>query len=344
MQCPKCQFDNREGAKFCIECGNKLEIHCSKCSHLNPPESKYCEECGSQLDLPSERSPKGLSFDEKLNKIQRYLPKGLTEKILSQKDKIEGERKQVTVMFCDMAGFTTLSETLGSEEAYSTMDQVYEILIHKVHDYEGTVNEMTGDGIMALFGAPIALEDSPQRAIRSAYAIHREITRFSKQQMQEKAITPIRMRIGIHTGPVVVGTLGNDLRVEFKAVGDTVNLASRMEDLAEPGTTYVTEENFRLTEGFFRFEAIGEKEIKGKAKPIKVYRVIAPSTRKTRFDVSAELNGPKMEEDRPFPLWPMPEWANPDFCMNSEKCWLMKMSAFWKESVCLISVVWPIIR
>jgi class 3 adenylate cyclase/tetratricopeptide (TPR) repeat protein len=191
-------------------------------------------------------------------------------------------------MFCDMEGFTSLTEKLGSEEMYSVMDQVYEILIHKVHDYEGTVNELTGDGIMALFGAPIALEDAPQRAIRSALAIHREINKFSDQVRTEKKIPPIKMRIGIHTGPVVVGTLGNDLRVEFKAVGDTVNLASRMEGLADAGTTYVTEDTFKLTEGFFRFECLGEKQIKGKEEPICVYQVIAPSTRRTRFDVSAE--------------------------------------------------------
>jgi len=157
------------------------------------------------------------------------------------------------------------------------MDDVYEILIHKVHDYEGTVNELTGDGIIALFGAPIALEDAPQRAIRSALAIHREINKFSEQLKTEKRIPSVKMRIGIHTGPVVVGTLGNDLRVEFKAVGDTVNLASRMEGLAESGTTYVTEDTFKLTEGFFRFEALGEKRIKGKEEPVKVYHVIAPA-------------------------------------------------------------------
>jgi class 3 adenylate cyclase len=195
----------------------------------NLPDDNFCGECGHDLSLPSEPSPKDLSLDEKLAKIQRYLPKGLTEKILAQRDRIEGERKQVTVMFCDMEGFTPLSEKLGPEQAYSIMDQVYEILIHKVHDYEGTVNEMTGDGIVALFGAPIALEDAPQRAIRSSLAIHREMARFSDRVKQErKGILPLKMRIGIHTGPVIVGTLGNDLRVEFKAVGDTVNLASRV--------------------------------------------------------------------------------------------------------------------
>ena len=293
MKCSECQFENAEGAKFCNECGNKLELACPQCSKVNQSGSKFCNECGHNLTLSSESSPKPspkeLSFDEKLDKIQRYLPKGITEKILAQRDRIEGERKQVTVMFCDMEGFTGLSEKIDPEEVYSIMDKVYEILIHKVHDYEGTVNEMTGDGIMALFGAPIALEDAPQRAIRSAYAIHREMSRFSGKIKQEKeGIPQIKMRIGIHTGPVVVGTLGNDLRVEFKAVGDTVNLASRMEGLAEPGTTYVSDETFNLTEGLFRFEALGKYEVKGKDGTVRAYRVIAPSTIRTRFDVSAE--------------------------------------------------------
>jgi class 3 adenylate cyclase/tetratricopeptide (TPR) repeat protein len=289
MKCSKCQFENPQGQKFCGECGTKLEIVCSKCNSPNPPQFKFCGECGHKLNLPSEPAPKALSFDEKLKKIQKYLPKGITEKILSQRDRIEGERKQITVMFCDMEGFTPLSEKLGPEEMYTLMDGIYEILIHKVHDYEGTVNEMTGDGIMALFGAPITLEDAPQRAIRSAMAIHREMTNFNERMKQERGDLPlIKMRVGIHTGPVVVGTLGNDLRVEFKAVGDTVNLGSRVEGLADPGKTYVTEDTFKLTEGFFRFEALGEKSIKGKEAPIKVYQVIAPSSRRTRFDVSAE--------------------------------------------------------
>ena len=252
MKCPKCQFENREGAKFCGECGHKFEIVCPSCGTTNRAGNKFCDECGSKLGLPAEQAPKDLSFDEKLTKIQKYLPKGLTEKILSQRDRIEGERKQVTVMFCDMEGYTSMSELLGIEDAYSIMDQVYEILIHKVHDYEGTVNEMTGDGIVALFGAPVALEDAPQRAIRSSLAIHREMAKFSDQLRREKAeAPPVKMRIGIHTGPVVVGTVGNDLRVEFKAVGDTVNLASRIEGQAQPGTTYITEDTFKLTEGYF---------------------------------------------------------------------------------------------
>jgi class 3 adenylate cyclase/tetratricopeptide (TPR) repeat protein len=289
MKCLECQFDNREGAKFCKECGHKLELACPSCGHSYQPDSTFCDECGHNLTVPSEPTPKDLSFDEKIDKIQRYLPKGLTEKILSRRDKIEGERKHVTVMFCDMEGFTPLVEKLGPEAAYGVMDEVYEILIHKVHDFGGTVNEMTGDGIMALFGAPIALEDAPQRAVRSAFAIHRGMARLTDKLKKEKEVIPrLKMRIGIHTGPVVVGTLGNNLRVEFKAVGDTVNLASRMEGLADPGAIYLTDDTFKLTEGLFRFEALGEKEVKGKEKPVKIYRAIAPSTRRTRFDVNAE--------------------------------------------------------
>ncbi len=288
MKCPKCQAENPETRKFCRECGAKLLQVCPQCGSENLPVDRFCGECGHDLAVPSEQPPRGLSLEEKLEKIQCYLPGGLTEKILAQRDKIEGERKQVTVMFCDMEGFTPLSAKLSPEKVYSIMDEVYEILIHRVHDYGGTVNKMTGDGIMALFGAPIAVEDGPQRAIRSALAIHRGMVSLSDRLKGESGIPHMRMRIGINTGPVVVGSLGNDLRVEFTAVGDTVNMASRMEGLAQPGATYVTEETFKLTEGFFRFEALGEKEVKGKEAPIKVYRVIAPSTTRTRFDVSAE--------------------------------------------------------
>ena len=251
MKCPKCDFENPAEAKFCVECGNKFEMPCSACGFGNLPSFKFCSECGEKLTKLIEPTPEALSFDDKLEKIQKYLPKGVAEKILAQKGEIEGERKQVTVMFCDMVGLTAFSERFDPEDIYPIMDGVFEILIHKAHDYEGMVNKMTGDGIMALFGAPIALEDAPQRAIRSAFSIHREMTGFSaKIKKQIKDIPSINMRIGIHTGPVVVGTIGNNLRVEFTAVGDTVNVASRMEGLAEPGTTYVSEAAFKLTEGF----------------------------------------------------------------------------------------------
>jgi class 3 adenylate cyclase len=234
----------------------------------------FCGTCGQNL-YSSEFAPKQPSLNEILAKIQRYLPKDLIQRILAQRNKIEGEQKQVTVMFCDMEGFTSLTEKLGSEETYSLMDAVYEILIQKVHDYEGTVNDLTGDGLMALFGSPIALEDAPQKAIRSALAIHREMAEFNNKMTAEGKIPAVRMRIGINTGPVVVGTLGNDLRVQFSAVGDTVNLASRIEKVAEPGTTYVTDDTYKLTRDLFHFEPLGEKEVKGKKRPVAVYKLLS---------------------------------------------------------------------
>jgi hypothetical protein len=201
MKCPECQTENPETRKFCRECGEKLLLVCPECNAENLPGDKFCGECGHSLTILSEPVPKLLSPEQKIAKIQKYIPKGIAKKILAQRDRIEGERKLITVMFCDMEGFTGLSEKLDPEEVYSIMNQVYEILIHKVHDYDGTVNEVTGDGITALFGAPIALEDAPQRAIRSAYAIHREMTRFNDKMKQEKEGSPqLKMSIGIHTG------------------------------------------------------------------------------------------------------------------------------------------------
>jgi hypothetical protein len=131
MKCPKCQFENPEGSAFCGDCGVALEVSCPNCGSIPPPDFKFCNKCGHDLLKPPEEPPKDLSFDQKIEKIQKYLPKGLSEKILSQRDRIEGERKQVTVMFCDMEGFTSMSELLGIEDAYSIIDQVYEILFTK---------------------------------------------------------------------------------------------------------------------------------------------------------------------------------------------------------------------
>jgi len=283
MQCPKCQFENPQGINFCGECGDKLEKLCPSCNSSSPGNFNFCGECGHKLDVPVETSPRDLSFDEKLTKIQKYLPEGLTEKILSQRDRIEGERKLVTVMFCDLVGYTAMSEKLGPEKTYQLMDDIYGLLIHEVHKFEGTVNEMTGDGLIALFGAPIALEDAPQRAIRSAIYIQRAIARKAADiEIQ------LNMRVGIHTGTVVLGTLGNDLRVEFKAIGDTVNLAARLQQLAEPGSIFVSDKTYHLTEGLFRFENLGEKFVKGKSRPISVYRVLGSGNRRSLFEARAE--------------------------------------------------------
>jgi len=283
MKCSECLFENPEDSAFCGDCGAALKLSCQKCGSTPPPGFKFCNKCGHALRKPSEAIYKDLSFDQKIEKIQKYLPKGLTEKILSQRERIEGERKQVTVMFCDLVGYTLLTKKLGPEGTYQLMDEIYEMLIHEVHHYEGTVNEMTGDGILALFGAPIALEDAPQRAVQSALSIQREIARIAVEKK-----TNLQIRIGIHTGTVVVGTLGNDLRVDFKAVGDTVNLAARLEPLAEPGGILISDSTHRQTEGFFRFEAMGERTLRGIKESISVYSVLGTGESRSRFEARAE--------------------------------------------------------
>lgn len=275
MKCPKCSTENPEGLTLCGQCGAKLERICPNCNFTNPFHFKFCSECGHKLILPLGPASKELSLDDKIARIQRYLPEGLTARILSQRGKIEGEKKHVTIMFCDMSGFTQLTEKLGPEETFSLMDQISETLIHKVNEYHGTVNEIRGDAILALFGAPIALEDAPQRAIQSALAIHQEMIRLNENLGDNSKVPPILFRIGINTGPVVVGTVGNDLRVQFAAVGDTINMAARMENLAEPGTTYVTEETYRLTKDLFQFQTLGKKVVKGKEGSISVYKVLS---------------------------------------------------------------------
>ncbi len=286
MNCSTCRMENPEGAKVCEECGTRLEKMCPRCHAANPPQFNFCGECGQSLSGPSE-TPSPKYYPQKMQ-VPASLPKELTEKILAQKGRIEGERRQVTILICDLEGSTSLTEKLGDEKAFSIIDELFGILTQQVHKYEGTVQEFRGDGIMALFGAPIALENAAQRAVSSALAIHQEVTKFSHRIQEEDQGTAMRMRIGIHNGPVILGTIGSDLRLEFQIIGDTVNLAARVQSLADPGTIYVTEEIFKLTEGFFRFEGLGEKQVKGKETPIKVYRVIAPSSLRTRFDVSAE--------------------------------------------------------
>jgi len=250
-------------------------MKCPECQFENPEDFHFCGKCGCQLSIPSKQPGIEQSLKTKLERIQRYLPKELVKKILSQRDEIEGERRQVTIMFCDIKESTPLVEKLGPEKAFSFLNQIFEILIHKTHEYEGTVNEMRGDGIMALFGAPYAIENAPQRALQSALAIHWEIARFNEESGYHSGFPLVLLRIGINTGPVVVGRVGNDLRVQFTAVGDTINMAARMEQMAEPGTTYVTADTFRQTKGLFEFKALGKRRVKGKKKPLPIYKVLS---------------------------------------------------------------------
>jgi len=281
MDCPECQTYNPGAHKFCRECGTKLISLCPKCGYQNLPDAKYCGECGNALIKASEPPP------DKYASPQSYTPKHLADKILTDRKAIEGERKTVTILFADVAGSTAMFEKLDPEAVHDIMDGCFRIILEQIHRYEGTVNQFRGDGVMALFGAPIAHEDHAQRACHAALAIQKTLTPFRKK-LESRYGIDFTMRIGINTGPVVVGAIGDDLRMDYTAQGDTANLAARMETLAEPGSVYVSGNTFALTEGFFRFEHLGSHKVKGKTEPVAVYRPIVVSSRRTRFDVNAE--------------------------------------------------------
>ena len=167
------------------------------------------------------------------SKPQSYTPKFLADKILTSRSSIEGERKLVTVLFADVANFTSISEKLDPEEVHQIMDGCFKILMDEIHKYEGTINQFTGDGVMALFGAPIAHEDHAQRACHAALSIQKALEKYGEKLKKDRGID-FKMRIGLNSGPVIVGAIGDDLRMDYTAVGDTTNLAARMESQPSP--------------------------------------------------------------------------------------------------------------
>jgi class 3 adenylate cyclase/tetratricopeptide (TPR) repeat protein len=280
MQCPNCQFENPVDAKFCNECGRKLELVCTQCNKTNPPGSKFCNECGHNLN--GLIHPPALDYAEP----QSYTPKYLAEKILKTRSSIEGERKIVTVFFADVANFTSLAEKLDPEDAHNIMDGAFQILMENIHRFEGTINQFTGDGVMALFGAPVAHEDHAQRACHAALAIQSAVTAYGDKI---KAVhgQDFKMRIGLNSGPVIVGAIGDDLRMDYTAVGDTTNLAARMESMAQPGTILGTGYTHKLAREFFQFESLGKVEVKGKEEPVDAYELKKATEVETRIEAAA---------------------------------------------------------
>ena len=279
MNCPKCRLENREGVKFCEECGAKMELVCPGCGAKIPWGTKFCGECGCQITKPSEAIPVDYSAP------QSYTPKHLAEKIMTSRSSIEGERKLVTVMFADVAGFTAMSEQLDPEDVHRIMDGCCRILVDEIHRCEGTVGEFRGDGVMALFGAPIAHEDHAQRACHAALAIQRAMEEYGDRINRIHGMK-FKMRIGLNSGTVVVGSIGDDLRMDYTAMGDTTNLAARLETSAQPGSVLVSGNLYRQTKEFFEFQPLGEIEIKGKGEPIEAYQLLRPTQVQTRIAAS----------------------------------------------------------
>jgi len=301
MKCPQCQFDNRKGAKFCSECGNRFELTCPECLTKIRLGSKFCDECGYDLKKP----PDAPSID--LSKPQSYTPKFLADKILSSRSAIEGERKLVTVLFADVANYTAIAEKLDPEEVHQIMDRLFKILLDEIHKYEGTINQFTGDGIMAIFGAPVSHEDHAQRACYAALAVQKAMADFSEKLKDEKEID-FKIRVGINTGPVVVGSIGDDLRMDYTALGDTTNLAARLQQGAESGRILMSDSSHKLISPHFVTKPFGDLQVKGKKEPVSTY--VLKRTRRTRslMDIVAEkalspLIGRSEEFGRLHRLW-----------------------------------------
>ncbi len=281
MKCQKCQTANREGRKFCHQCGAKLVVVCAGCGYENLCGERFCGECGNDLKGP-EKEARAIDYTEP----HSYTPKHLAEKILTTRSSIEGERKLVTVLFADVANYTSMAEKLDPEEVHETMDGCFKILMDEIHRYEGTINQFIGDGVMAIFGAPVAHEEHAQRACHAALSIQSALEGYS-ESIERRFGCEFRMRIGLNSGPVVVGAIGDDLRMDYTAIGDTTNLAARLQSIAEPGTVLVSEQTQKLAKDFFDFETLGEIEVKGKSSAQQAHRLFKGKGVKTRIQAAA---------------------------------------------------------
>jgi len=276
MQCPSCSHENRATARFCEDCGKPLARSCGSCGTELRPGARFCDECGTPTTVRpagTERAPSD------------YTPKHLADKILRSKSALEGERKQVTVLFADVKGSMELAEQVDPERWHAILNRFFEILTDGVHRFEGTVNQYTGDGIMALFGAPIAHEDHAQRACYAALRLRDELRAYADELRLSEGLD-FAVRMGINSGDVVVGKIGDDLRMDYTAQGHTVGLAARMENMAPAHGVCLSERTADLAAGYVEVRDLGTSTIKGASEPVRVFELLSMGKIVSRFDLS----------------------------------------------------------
>src|SRR2546425_3052027 len=280
MQCPRCHAENREGRRFCGECGLLFASACPSCGFLNEGSEKFCGGCGRSLAAaPTPAEPRFTS-------PHAYTPKHLAEKILTSKAALEGERKQISVLFADLKGSMELLADRDPEEARKLLDPVLELMMDAVHRYEGTVNQVMGDGIMALFGAPLAHEDHAVRACYAALRMQASVKQYAEEVHRTEGV-PIQIRVGLNSGEVVVRSIGSDLHMDYTAVGQTTHVAARMEQMATPGMILLAPATLQLTEGYVQVAARGPVAVKGLPDPVEIYVLTGASTQRTRLHAAA---------------------------------------------------------
>jgi len=280
MVCPRCHAENREGRRFCGECGLSFASTCPSCGFLNEGGEKFCGGCGRALTATAR------PVEPRFGSPQTYTPKHLAEKILTSKTALEGERKQVTVLFADLKGSMELLADRDPEEARKILDPILERMMEAVHRYEGTVNQVMGDGIMALFGAPLAHEDHAVRACYAALRMQESVKKYA-EEVRRSHTAVIKIRVGLNSGEVVVRAIGSDLHMDYTAVGQTTHLAARMEQLAEPGTTVLTPATRALAEDFVQMKSLGPMRVKGLSDAVEVYELVGANAARSRFQAHA---------------------------------------------------------
>ena len=277
MRCPKCQHANDVTAKFCAECATPLALACARCGHLLPPSANFCPQCAHST---------GVAVGLQAGSPQDYTPEHLAKRILSSKAALEGERKQVTILFADLKASMELLADRDPEEARKLLDPVLEHMMEAVHHYEGTVNQVAGDGIMALFGAPLAHEDHAVRACYAALRMQERVKRHAEGVFHAHGAN-LQIRIGLNSGEVVVRAIGSDLQMDYSAIGRTTHLAARMEQLASPGSILLTPSTLELAEGFIDTKSLGTVPVKGLAHPLEVHQVTGAGPARTRLQAIA---------------------------------------------------------
>lgn len=276
-QCPRCNQNNPPQSSFCLACGVPLSVVCSNCGADLPISAQFCNRCGRSVDA---------TVHSRLRTPEGYTPKHLIEKIIHSKSALEGERKQVTVLFADLKGSLALIADRDPEVARSLLDPVLERMIEAVHYYEGTVNQVMGDGIMALFGAPLALEDHAIRACHAALKMLELVGQYSDLSLQTHGV-PVSIRVGLNSGDVVVRAIRSDLHMDYTAIGQTTHLAARMEQIARPGAALASAETFKLIQGYFKCKPLGSVPIAGMSAPVEVFELLEVGEARSRLEASA---------------------------------------------------------
>jgi class 3 adenylate cyclase/tetratricopeptide (TPR) repeat protein len=284
MECPNCKTDNPEGARFCMNCGEKLVAICPSCGAETPPQAIYCPSCGTAMQAGSTEAVRQQSAAAFAQAAQRLIPREFAQRLYAARGQVSTERRLVTILFCDVKGSTAMGENLDPEEWMEIMNGAFEFLIPPVYRHEGTLARLMGDAILAFFGAPIAHEDDPERAIRAGLEITAEAQRYAETLRAERGIEGFDVRVGINTGLVVVGEVGSDLRVEYTAMGDAVNLAARLEQAAPPGGVLITHDAYRHVRGVFDVLPQEPLTVRGKSEPVQTYIVLQAKPRAFRLE------------------------------------------------------------